>query len=96
MGGTREGLDIEAENAAIGEIAFVQVKSKANQATLNDYIARFSAERKRYARMIFAVHTEQGRLVLPDAIPGQIWTRPLIAKLVVNSGLGDWLMNRVG
>jgi len=96
LGGAREGIDIEAENAAIGEIAFVQVKSRANQATLNDYIVRFNAGRKRYSSMIFAVHTEDEQLLLPDTIPGQIWTRSLIAKLTVNSGLGDWLLNRVG
>ena len=34
LGGTTEGIDIEAENASAGEIAFVQVKSSATQATL--------------------------------------------------------------
>ena len=34
LGGTTEGIDIEAENASAGEIAFVQVKSSATPATL--------------------------------------------------------------
>ncbi len=44
-GGTTEAIDIEAENAATGEIAFVQVKSSATQSTLDDYVRRF-AERE--------------------------------------------------
>ncbi len=38
LGKTREGIDVEAENPAVDEIAFVQVKSSANQRVLDDYI----------------------------------------------------------
>jgi Restriction endonuclease len=41
LGRTREGIDIETQNATSGEIAFVQVKSSATQAVLNEYISRF-------------------------------------------------------
>ena len=57
LGGTREGIDVEAENPTAAEIAFVQVKSSATQQVLNDYIERFARRRDRYARMIFAVHS---------------------------------------
>ena len=34
LGGAREGIDVEVENAAAAEIAFVQVKSSAGQTVL--------------------------------------------------------------
>jgi Restriction endonuclease len=55
LGRTREGLDIEAQNATSREIVFVQVKSWATQAVLDDYVSRFQERRDRYDRMIFAV-----------------------------------------
>ena len=41
LGGVTEGIDVEVENAAIGEVAFVQVKSTADPSVLDDYVARF-------------------------------------------------------
>jgi hypothetical protein len=74
LGKTQEGIDIEAENPTASEIAFVQVKSSATQEVLNDYVERFTQRRDRYARMIFAVHTPNGKLVAPADIPVQLWT----------------------
>jgi len=61
VGGTREGIDVEVENPTTAEIAFVQVKSSADQGVLNDYLERFAKRRERYARMIFAVHSPVAR-----------------------------------
>jgi len=91
-----EGIDAEVENLAAAEIAFVQVKSSANQAVLNDYVKRFNARRDRYARMIFAVHSPNGKLVLPKNNPAvQIWEDGRIANLVVRLGLGEWVEGRI-
>jgi hypothetical protein len=95
LGGTTEGIDIEVENVAANEIAFVQVKSVAVQATLDDYVLRFDARRERYDRMIFAVHSPRGPLRAPDGKPVQVWTRPHIAKLVVQLGLADWAASKI-
>ena len=92
-GGATEGVDIEAVNAAINELAFVQVKSTADQRVLADYIARFRG-RARYQRMIFAVHTPKGALTAEDP-DIQIWDGPKIAELVVKHGLGDWVASRL-
>jgi Holliday junction resolvase-like predicted endonuclease len=40
LGGNREGIDIEVENLTAEEIAFVQVKSRATQAVLDEYVRR--------------------------------------------------------
>ena len=68
LGGVTEGIDIEAENAAADEIAFVQVKSSATQATLDDYVARFNQRRDHYKRMIFAVHASSADITPPSGI----------------------------
>jgi hypothetical protein len=95
LAGTMADIDTEVENRSMGEIAFIQVKSSADQATLNDYVARFREQRDRYARMIFAVHKAIGKLAAPAGEPIQVWTRTKIAELVVALGLGPWLEKRV-
>jgi hypothetical protein len=95
LGGATEGLDIEVENPASEEIAFVQVKSRASQEVLDDYVSRFNRQRERYARMIFAVHSPIGKLAPPNDQPVQLWTGERISDLVVRLGLGDWLAKRV-
>jgi hypothetical protein len=44
-GGTTEGVDIEVQNATAEEIAFVQVKSRAAQAVLDDYVQVWNDDR---------------------------------------------------
>lgn len=95
LGGATEGIDIEAENVAVNEIAFVQVKSVAGQDVLDDYVSRFMERRERYHRMIFAVHSSNGVLTPPAGQPIQVWTGEWIAKLVVQLGLGDWAATRL-
>ncbi len=95
-GGYQEGFDIEAQNLAADEIAFVQIKSEATQATLSDYVSRFTERRDRYARMVFAVHKVRGPLTLPSGLPVQVWTGERLATLVVRLGLGEWIGNRLG
>lgn len=87
LGGTVEGVDAEAENAALGEIAFVQVKSEAGLEELVDYVGRYQSRRDRYSRMIFAVHTERSPLKSPS-LDIHVWNRKEIAGLVVKHGLG--------
>ena len=87
---------VEAENPAVGEIAFVQVKSSANQRTLDDYVERFNQRRDFYARMIFAVHSPKGTLTVPaDEAAVQLWTADRVARLAVRLGLGEWVESRL-
>ena len=96
LGGNREGIDVEVENLTAGEIAFVQVKCSATQAMLDSYIGLFNERRERYARMIFAVHSPNGKLAPPRACPEvQVWTGDKLARLVVRLGLGEWVASKV-
>ncbi len=94
LGGVTEGVDIEVENVSADEIAFVQIKSSASQAVLDDYAARFTNRRDRYHRMIFAVHSPDESLTPPGGLPVQVWTGKKISELVVKLGLGDWVSKR--
>jgi hypothetical protein len=95
LGGTTEGTDIEAENVATDEIAFVQVKSRADQPVLVDYVNKFQERRERYDRMIFAVHSPDGTLTPPTEEPVHVWNGERIAQLAVRLGLGEWIANRL-
>jgi hypothetical protein len=95
LGGVTEGTDIEAENVAANEIAFVQIRSAAGQSVLDDYVTKFAERRERYQRMIFAVHTPTGTLTPPDGHPVHVWTRERVAQLVVSLGLGEWVARRL-
>jgi hypothetical protein len=95
LGGVTEGIDVEAENAATGEVAFVQVKSRTSQRTLNEYILKFEERRERYARMIFAAHTVEGPSLSTSAGDVHIWDGKRVADLVASLGLSDWLGRRV-
>ncbi len=95
LGGATEGIDVEVENVASDEVAFVQVKSIATQAVFDDYLARFNTRREHYNRMIFAVHSPDGVIMPPPGQPIAIWSGHDIARRVVKLGLGDWVATRL-
>ena len=96
LGGVQQGYDIEAENIAADEIAFIQVKSSAGQRELIEYVKIFQERRERFDRMIFAVHSPETALLPPTDIPVQVWTGNRLARLVVRLGLGEWVETRLG
>lgn len=93
IGGAVEGIDMDVENPATKERAFVQVKASASQAELDDYISRFQ-NREHYSRMIFAVHSPKGALRASDA-NAQFWDGPRLAELAVRLGLGEWIESKL-
>jgi len=96
VGKTKEGVDVDVENIAINELAFVQVKSSANQAILLDYIERYEQRLDNYDRMIMAVHSPKGQMEVPTTAKNvQLWTQEIIAKHSVRLGLGDWIESRL-
>jgi hypothetical protein len=76
------------------EKAFVQVKTKTSQQELDNYIER-KKQLESYDRMFFVYHTsrtplhadEHGDVTVIDAITA--------ANLVVESGLVDWVIDKV-
>jgi Holliday junction resolvase-like predicted endonuclease len=95
LGGTQKDVDMIVEQPFTGETVFVQVKSRASQAVLDDYISRFDAT-PGTSRMILAAHTASGRLITSNRPDITIWGRTELAKAAVNAGLVEWLMTRAG
>jgi len=92
-GGVQNTVDIELILPSTQERAFVQVKSRANPAQLNDYVERM-ALMDGVHRMFFVWHTgdvgaapEYGRVTLvgPDRL----------ARMILDAGLATWLRQKV-
>lgn len=93
LGKTRKSIDLDVDNWASEERAFVQVKATAAQDELNDYIEQFE-NAPHYSRMIFAVHTPQGELDTGGREKVHIWTGKKLSELVVRLGLGGWIESK--
>jgi hypothetical protein len=94
LGGTQKDVDLVVGQAATNERAFVQIKSSATQAVLDDYLTRY--EESPYQRLFFICHSPHGSLTMPDRPDLHLWTRPHLAEAAVRAGLFDWLMERTG
>ena len=66
------------------------MKSKANRATLVDYIDRF--ERSACDRFFFVCHSPTGDLSADEVRNHHIWTGDQLADAAVKVGLFDWLV----
>ncbi len=93
VGGTQADTDLVLEQPATGEIAFVQVKSKAPQTVLDDYVCRFRRNGT-YDRMFFVCHSPSGALSVNDTTGIHIWAGKWLADAAVKAGLFDWLTER--
>ena len=60
IGGNQEFIDLALEQRITGERAAVQVKSKADQGVLSDYISRFDALGGAYDRLFFVSLSHAG------------------------------------
>lgn len=92
VGETLTDIDLVMQQPTTDEVAFVQVKSTANQAVLDDYLERF--RRSGHDRFFFVCHTAQGRLALPDERNLHLFEGPRLAEVAVKNGLYDWLIER--
>jgi len=91
VGRTQATLDLNLVLPTTGERAFVQVKSKTTSAQLAEYVAKID-DQGEDVRMFYIyhsgeAHTDDERVMLIDA--------EKLAGLVVNSGLVDWLIQKV-
>ena len=86
-------VDLILEQPATGETAFVQIKSRAGQAVLNDYVNRFRRSGK-HDHMFFVCHSPKGPLNVDDGEKLHIWAGDRLADAAVRAGLFDWLMER--
>lgn len=91
-GSDQADSDLILEQAATGERAMVQVKSFADQTTLNDYAERFRTGG--WDRCFFICHTARSNLRPPSDPAFHLWQGETLAQKVVRAGLVDWLIAR--
>jgi len=94
VGDNLTDVDLIMEQPTTGETAFVQVKSQAGQATVDDYLGRF--HRSGYDRFFFVCHSAQGKLTLPNEPRLHLFEGERMADAAVNNGLYTWLIERSG
>jgi hypothetical protein len=93
LGRTLKDVDLILEQTATGERVFVQVKSTADNAVLQNYIQRFATDGS-YDRMFFVCHTPKGEFSLPEDSDVTVWAGPRLAELVIKAGVVDWLVEK--
>jgi len=92
-GGAQKTVDLELEMPITGERAFVQVKSRTTKAQMDDYVERFQGRPD--ARMFYVYHTAKSELTCD--VDGVVPVGPeRLSEMVIEAGLLDWLIDRVG
>ncbi len=95
LGGNLEFIDLALEQWVTGERAAVQVKSKADQVALADYISRFDELAGAYNRLFFVCHTSSPPLIKPDRDDIQVWQGRTLAEKVFRLGLTHWVLEKI-
>ena len=93
VGGVTKTKDLDLQRPLSGESAFVQIKSRADQRTLDEYVDAF--EGMGYQQMIFVFHTLVGArpLVTENRQVTLIDARDL-ARATIELGLMTWLIGQ--
>jgi hypothetical protein len=95
LGKDQADVDLILCQPTIGETAWVQIKSSASQAELDDYLGRFRRDGS-CDRFFFVCHSIAGALCLP-AQPGlHLWAGEHLSDAAIDAGLFDWLIDRTG
>jgi len=93
VGGSQKDVDLIVEQPATGERAFVQVKSGADQQTLDRYTEIFEGDGG-FDRFFFICTNPVSPLTLPKNKRLHLWAGEPLARRVVGAGLADWVMER--
>ena len=86
-------VDLILTQPTIGETAWVQIKSGASQAELDDYLGRFRRDGS-CDRFFFVCHSAAGALNLPAQPRLHLWTAERLSEVATDAGLFDWLIDR--
>lgn len=95
VGGSKQAdTDLILEQAATGEKAFVQIKSKTSRKVFGDYVERFRRA-ETFDRMFFAYHSPVTAFTAPEiGRPTHVWDRTMLAEKTIQAGLFDWLLEK--
>jgi hypothetical protein len=94
-GKTEKSLDLDLMSPVTGNRAFVQIKSKANMSIFEEYIEQYQDMQELFDEMYFVVHTTDKSFIGWQDTPDiKLWDVAKLSRLVVNSGLIDWLIKK--
>jgi len=94
VGKQEKAIDLDLMSPVTGRRAFVQIKSKSNMAILEDYIKQYKNMRE-FNEMYFVVHTTDNSFSEWQDTPDmKLWDVTKLSKLVVDSGLTNWLIKK--
>ncbi len=96
LGGPMKTVDMELQEPITGDLYQVQVKSFATTDDFEKYAEKFSSGR--FRKLYFVVHSPESKLANDQNMTREgielILPRRL-AKMVVDSGLTDWLLKKI-
>lgn len=94
LGKTEKDIDLDLMMPINGRRAFVQIKSSSTQAEFDKYLHTFT-ENDMYHEMYFVVHTLKKELQFKNCErPVTVINDKALSKLVVNSGMFEWLIEK--
>lgn len=96
VGESMKYADLELEDPITGDLYQVQVKSKASKALFDDYAEQFSDE---FRKLYFVVHSPEDELYQyePELESNVQLIKPhQLAEMAIDSGLVNWIMDKIG
>jgi hypothetical protein len=94
IGGLQKTVDLVIEHPVIDERAAVQVKSRATQHVLNEFVDAADQSGK-FDRLFFVCHSPKGRLTSPGGREDvYLWSGRELAKTALRVGLFDWVIEK--
>ncbi len=92
VGGSQKDVDLVLEQAATGERASVQVKSRATTKTFEHYLNRLPDENHNH-RIFFVCHSPNAALRHHAETDDRVWTGDRLAAMAFKAGVFDWLID---
>lgn len=94
VGKTEKTLDLDLLSPVTGEKAMVQIKSESDLQEFKEYCREFESM-KEYNKFFYVVHTPANNLERAEVPPKyKLLLLKDIAKLTINSGLIEWVINK--
>ena len=93
LGKDQPDVDMVLDHGTSRQTAWVQVKTGAGQAELDDYLERFRLDGT-CDRFYFVCSNPKGELRLPDKPNLHLWSGRELARAAIDAGLSEWIMER--
>jgi hypothetical protein len=96
VGKTMKGIDLDMSQPVTQERAYIQVKSAISQSELRKFADEANAKDDRYHRIYLVTHS--ANLRVPEDVDKRfkIFGVERLAKLALDAGLTDWLIEKSG